>query len=198
MSAKFTSGVFAALLDVAAQGLSRLPRVHLSRLPRMADFALWGIACETAYAAPGAFLTAYEAHAAEAIDVVIENDPVATAITAFMHGRVAWSGTVTELLRELSTHDRAEAQPSGWKSWPKDPAVFGKAIQRVKGALRKTGIAIIKGDRTPDRTRTRLLELRRIEVPPARATDTDNVATDGADGTDSSEAIAKIIALRGS
>ena len=35
------SQIFAALLDIVAQGLSRLPRMRLSRLPRMADFALW-------------------------------------------------------------------------------------------------------------------------------------------------------------
>jgi hypothetical protein len=190
--------IFGALLDIVAHGLSRLPRVSISRLPRMADFALWGVACETAHAKPDAFLAALEAHAAEAIDVVIENDSVATAITAFMHDRLGnWTGTVTELLRELSMHDRAEARPSEWKSWPKDPAVFGKAIQRVKGALRKVGIEIVD-NRALDRKRTRLLELKRIEVPPAQATD--NGAADSTDGTDGagSEVSAKIIALHGS
>jgi hypothetical protein len=31
-----------ALLDAAVHGLRTLGRVHLDRLPRMADFAIWG------------------------------------------------------------------------------------------------------------------------------------------------------------
>src|SRR3989454_10301520 len=39
--------ILGALLDAAVHGLSALGRVHLNRLPRMADFALWATACET-------------------------------------------------------------------------------------------------------------------------------------------------------
>jgi hypothetical protein len=48
-----------ALLDVAAQGLRMLPQVRLQRLPRMADFALWTTACESAFRAAGTLDTAY-------------------------------------------------------------------------------------------------------------------------------------------
>src|SRR6516162_2685415 len=41
--------VLGALLDAAAHGLRRLPQVRLERSPRMADFALWATACETAF-----------------------------------------------------------------------------------------------------------------------------------------------------
>lgn len=37
-----------ALLDAVAEGLKRLPETPLPKLPRMADFALWATACETA------------------------------------------------------------------------------------------------------------------------------------------------------
>ena len=40
--------ILGALLDTAAQGLRALTRVRLERLPRMADFAIWATACETA------------------------------------------------------------------------------------------------------------------------------------------------------
>lgn len=126
---------------------------------------------------------------------MIENDPVATAIAAFMHGRLAWTGTATELLCELSGRDRAEAQPSTWKSWPKDPAEFGKAVRRVKGALCKVGIEVTIG-RAPDRIRTRMVELRRIEPQPSQ-TDVAGAA-DGTDSEDSGRAIAKVIPIRGS
>jgi hypothetical protein len=41
--------IFGALLEAASHGLRRLPEVRPKRQPRMADFALWATACETAF-----------------------------------------------------------------------------------------------------------------------------------------------------
>ena len=51
-----------ALLDAASHGLRALPHVRLDRLPRMADFALWAAACETALWPSGTFARAYDAN----------------------------------------------------------------------------------------------------------------------------------------
>jgi hypothetical protein len=40
--------ILGVLLDAASRGLSILPQTKLEKLPRMADFALWATACETA------------------------------------------------------------------------------------------------------------------------------------------------------
>ena len=40
--------ILGALLDLVVQGLRTLPSTGVDRLPRMADFALWASACETA------------------------------------------------------------------------------------------------------------------------------------------------------
>src|SRR5262245_66332285 len=40
--------ILGALLDAAVHGLRAIGRIHVDRLPRMADFALWATACETA------------------------------------------------------------------------------------------------------------------------------------------------------
>jgi hypothetical protein len=48
--------ILGALLDAAAHGLRRLSRVQLECSPRMADFALWATACETAFWPAGTFL----------------------------------------------------------------------------------------------------------------------------------------------
>jgi len=47
--------ILGALLDAAVHGLRRLSRVQLERSPRMADFALWATACETAFWPAGTF-----------------------------------------------------------------------------------------------------------------------------------------------
>src|ERR1700758_4904192 len=69
--------ILGALLDTAAHGLRRLSRVRLECSPRMADFALWATACETAFWPPGTLLRAYNANRRAAIEGVIEADPVA-------------------------------------------------------------------------------------------------------------------------
>src|SRR5262249_53112681 len=55
------------LLDAVAHGLRRLPAVQLGRHPRMADFARWVTACETAVWSPGTFMAAYDGNRDEAI-----------------------------------------------------------------------------------------------------------------------------------
>src|SRR5215472_5141333 len=51
--------ILGALLDAAAHGLRMLPHVRLKRLPRMADFALWATACESAFRPAGTLEAAY-------------------------------------------------------------------------------------------------------------------------------------------
>jgi hypothetical protein len=177
--------IFGALLDCMVCGLQQLPHVRLQRLPRMADFALWSVATEAF--APGVFIRAFESAAAEANEAVAEIDPVTIAIAAFMVGRVPWNGTAAELLRVLSNHDRAEAEPSAWKTWPRDPSSFGKKLRLATPVLRKMGIEAVIG-RAPDHSRTRTITLSRIE-PSERSQQAKKAGTsDGSDGSEMSDA----------
>jgi hypothetical protein len=67
-----------ALLDAVSHGLRALPQIRVNPLPRMADFALWARACESALWPPGTFTRAYEDNRRVAIDDAIDADPVAT------------------------------------------------------------------------------------------------------------------------
>lgn len=87
-----------ALLDVVAHGLRRLPETQLDKLPRMADFALWAMACETALWPAGTFGRAYSGNRDEAVENVIDADPVATAVCVMMAARTEWAGTASDLL----------------------------------------------------------------------------------------------------
>ena len=78
--------ILGALLDAVAHGLRTMSRVHLKALPRMADFALWAAACETALWAAGTFARAYAANRRAAIESIIEADPIATCLRD-NHGR---------------------------------------------------------------------------------------------------------------
>jgi hypothetical protein len=71
--------ILGALFDAAVHGLQTLPSVRLPSLPRMADFALWAAACETALWPAGTFARAYDANRKAAVEDIIEADPVASA-----------------------------------------------------------------------------------------------------------------------
>jgi hypothetical protein len=50
--------ILGSLLDAAAHGLRNVAGIHVEELPRMADFALWATACETAFWPAGTFIQA--------------------------------------------------------------------------------------------------------------------------------------------
>ena len=91
--------ILGALLDAMVEGLRALGRVQLDTLPRMADFALWATACETALWPAGTFARAYAANRRAAIENIIEADPLATCVRAIMASRPMWTGNATDLLR---------------------------------------------------------------------------------------------------
>jgi hypothetical protein len=90
--------ILGALLDAAAHGLRKLPQVHLQWLPRMADFALWVAACETGFRPEGAFEAAYASNRRDAIENIVEADPVAARVREIMADRAQWAGSASDLL----------------------------------------------------------------------------------------------------
>jgi hypothetical protein len=93
-----------ALLDVVAHGLMQLPHTRLNRYPRMADYAQWISACETAMWSAGMHLSVYEANRQEAADTVLDADPVAMVLRQYMDNRSEHTTTATELLATLGEH----------------------------------------------------------------------------------------------
>jgi hypothetical protein len=90
--------ILGALLDAAAHGVRMLPHVRLRRLPRMADFALWGTACESAFRPAGTLEIAYSKNRRDAIENMVDADPVAALVREMMADRAQWTGSASELL----------------------------------------------------------------------------------------------------
>ena len=132
--------ILGALLDTAAHGLRELGSVHLDRLPRMADFALWATACETALWPTGTFTRAYAANRRAAIEGIIEADPVAACVRQFMSERSSWTGSAAELLR-VSVQRSSESSRGG-NGWPKNPRALAGHLRRAQTSLRALGIDI--------------------------------------------------------
>jgi hypothetical protein len=147
--------ILGALLDAVAKGLAMLPQTRLDKLPRMADFALWVTACETALWPAGTFWSAYCGNRDEAVEGVIEADPIAAAVRTIMATRTEWTGTASELLGALG--EMAGERIAKSKSWPDSPRALAGRLRRAATFLRKIGIGT--GFEREGRARTRIIHI---------------------------------------
>jgi hypothetical protein len=128
-----------ALLDAVAAGLARIDAVHLDRLPRMADFAKWIVACEPALGIDdGAFLAAYARNRQSAHETALDESPVAPVVRELVVERGEWTGTSGELHVELTTEDRKRS-----KTWPQSGQAMASALKSAAPSLRASGMDVI-------------------------------------------------------
>jgi hypothetical protein len=135
--------------------LAELPRTKLDKLPRMADFALWATACETALWTSGTFWSAYCGNRDEAVEGVIDADPVASSVRALMTSRTertVWTGSATDLLGALGEVVGERVAKS--KAWPDSARALSGRLRRAATSLRKIGIEISFEREGRARTRT--------------------------------------------
>lgn len=153
--------ILGALLDAVVGGLQQIESgIRLERKPRMADFAVWGVAEEVPLGfAPGAFIAAYTKNRTDNNALALESSPVASAILALMTSSTAWSGTATELLERLAPLAGEAARQKGW---PADGARLRKALPRVMPNLREAGVHIHVGDREGKSGR-RVIRIERVQ-----------------------------------
>lgn len=127
--------VLGALLDALSGALRNLPSVELADVPRMADFAYFGVAVEKTLSwPPGSFMAAYVKNRQELNARAVEGSPVAGPLIRFL-GQVkgeAWRGTMTDLYDKL--HAAASEQEK--RLFPKTARGLGEALTRIKPSLR--------------------------------------------------------------
>ena len=131
--------ILGALLDGVSCGLRRFHEVQLEELPRMADFAHWVTACETAFWPEGTFMNAYFQNRAEADEKVLEADAVGVAIMKLIAEKMEklkplehpspwdqlkpkrepippkWTCTAEELLTALGYHVSEDTRRGKWR-----------------------------------------------------------------------------------
>jgi hypothetical protein len=151
--------ILGALLTAVSEAMRNLPSIHLPKLPRMADFALWATAGEPAMGLNrGAFMAAYNANRAVANESALESSPVAKAILDMMAATAWWSNTASELLSELER--LADEKTVKLRTWPKTARALSGIVKRLAPNMRAAGIDVEFG-REPDRQRRRLITLTR-------------------------------------
>jgi hypothetical protein len=132
--------IIGALLDLVVHGLRTLPGT-VDRLPRMADFALWAAACETALWPSGTFGRGYETNRQAAMKCIIDADPVAACVREIMAERSSWTGSAADLLRAGAGRGSDGISPDG-RGWPKNPRALAGRLRRAQTFLRVLGIEI--------------------------------------------------------
>jgi hypothetical protein len=148
--------ILGALLDAVAHGLRMLPGIRLDRLPRMADFAIWATACETAWCPAGTFKAAYAGNRDEAIGMAVEGDVVTAAIRNMMTQQTEpWVGASSELLALLNSTVGESICRS--KLWPRTPEALRGRLTRAAPVLRQIGIQVLFGGKGRARRNVTLL-----------------------------------------
>ena len=132
-------GLLGALLDAVATGLRRVADVQLHRVPRMADFTRWAVACEPALGwPPGAFFDAYAFNRESAHAATLESSPLGAPLREI--AATGFEGTATELLAELAKHVDQVIVES--RAWPKTASKLGVQLRRLSPTLRELGINV--------------------------------------------------------
>jgi phage/plasmid primase-like uncharacterized protein len=151
-------GIFGAMLTALAKVLATRREIRLDKLPRMADFARFGIALEGVLGWPdGSFLEAYEASQRASATTTMESNLVALAIQRLMENDTTdIRSTATDLLPRLAGYMTVDQLHN--KHWPTNASQLGNQLRRVSPALRQHGISItqtrVRGDRFWRLTRT--------------------------------------------
>jgi hypothetical protein len=167
--------ILGALLDAVANGLKQQTSVvqkKMNRLPRMADHAVWIRACEPINAivneqegthwTEGLHLEVYDRNRDEAVEIVLESDPVAVALRTYMDRNMAITITSTALLDVLAGMVTDVVRRS--REWPGNARALSGRLRKLAPALRSIGI-VMSFART-GREGTREINIKR--QPPER------------------------------
>ena len=128
-----------ALLDAVAEGLRSYENTKLAKLPRMADFARWMVACEKALPwESGRFIEVYAANRQSVVEESVEADLVASAVRRLMERKAEWIGSARDLLSELDEFVPERAKKT--RQWPQAANWMTRRLKQSATFLRLVGI----------------------------------------------------------
>jgi hypothetical protein len=158
--------IFAGLLDAMVEGLRRWEMLEARadageiELPRMADFALWGMAVAPAFGwTEDDFLAAYARNRSDSEQHVVEASALAESLIDLLKVRGEFTGTATQLLIEIrKRHPSAVFR----QALPKSPQSVGTELRRLEPALATMGIEMELGVREGG-TGRRINHIRQVD-----------------------------------
>ena len=125
----------------------------------MADFAEFAVAAEQSFGWPdGTFMRTYDSNLASANALTLEASPLVPPLKRLTIKRDAWSGTASDLLRDLVRLANEEAQQ---RNWPKNPQVLSGQLRRIAPNLRAVGIDVQLDGKTSGTASKRIITIKR-------------------------------------
>ncbi len=148
--------ILGALLDVVASAQQELPSVQLTRLPRMADFAVASVAAAPALGWTGEdFMRVYGSNRSIAHDLTLDGSPIASLVRKLVE-KERWVGTSTELLTKLI--EMADERTCKEPGFPKNARSLSNALRRLAPTFQAVGISVRFDREGKERRRTIALE----------------------------------------
>ena len=162
------------IFDIIVKVLNRLKEVHLTELPRMADWAEFGEVISRCLGHPeGAFLRAYSKNLAAQNEHALEASQISTAIIKLMEKRMSegtylsecirgiryFKGSMTELrkiLKEIADCE-LEIDTKDKRNWPQSPQALGNKLTEATTNLREIGILIQRPENRASHTKDVIL-----------------------------------------
>ncbi len=152
------SSLLGGLLDAVSTGLRRFSEISVPELPRMADFAKWGVAAEPAFGVEGSkFMEAYRKNIRAGVTAGIAASTFAMAVEALIKDIKTFEGVPSKLLDQARLV--APESASDHKAWP--------APNKVRNELRRLAPSLRASDIRVDLTKSRSV---RLEYSPQQST----------------------------
>ena len=158
--------IMGGIFDVLVKTLKIKPTIKLDKLPRMADFMVWGCAITEALGYNKEdFINAYNRNINDQTKIALNDNSVALAILLLMKNREEWSGTATQLLSELN---RQDTWMDGYgTNFPKAANILTRRLNEIKVNLKSIGI-VYESSNTGDE---RIITLKKVDELSADGTD---------------------------
>ena len=140
--------IFRGCLDLISKILGTLPSAQPLQQERMLDFVHWLTAMEPHVPVqPGDLQKAYNANLINAMRASLEDNPLAIAVLDFakLHQQQPWSGTSSDLLRQLNA--MADAGIRNTPAWPQNEISLSLRLKSLEAPLSGAGVNVAPGVR---------------------------------------------------
>jgi hypothetical protein len=145
---KMKPSLLGAIFDAVSGAMRYYPKITPTELPRMADFARWGMAVARALGHQAEeFRSAYESAIAQQHEEAVSANLVAQVVVEMMKNRKGeWKGSPSELLGAL--YDAAVDLNIDTRipSWPKEPNWVWRRLNEARTNLESVGIKVERGE----------------------------------------------------
>jgi hypothetical protein len=156
--------IFGDLLKGVQAALRHAAEIVIDDAPRLVDFVKFAESgCRVLGFKEWAFTEAYKLNRESASRELIEDNPVARALTLLVESGEEFVGTAAKLLERLEFHACSEPKLKQHPKWPKDATRLSAVLRRCARPLRQVGVAILF-DQTLNRTNQRGIKVSRVPV----------------------------------